>query len=88
MKRSFFILILCAALCLAACAFAIELTFAQTCTEKTSSLTQLYVMGDDGTLQAAQMLPAGTYIKTNGLSAEGKQVLPTALNSTATLTAR
>ena len=72
MKRSFFILILCAALCMAAFASAIELTFAQTCTEKTSSLTQLYVMGDDGTLQTAQMLPAGTYIKTNGLSAEGK----------------
>ena len=72
MKRSFFILILCAALCMAAFASAVELTFAQTCTEKTSSLTQLYVMGDDGTLQTAQMLPAGTYIKTNGLSAEGK----------------
>ena len=72
MKRSFFILILCAALCMAATAFAIELTFAQTCFEKTSSATQLYVMGEDGTLKAAQTLPAGTYIKTNGLSAEGK----------------
>ena len=54
MKRSFFILILCAALCMAVFASAVELTFAQTCTEKTSSLTQLYVMGDDGTLQTAQ----------------------------------
>jgi len=72
MKRRLFILVLCAVLCMAASAFAIELTFAQTCFEKTSSSTQLYVMGEDGTLKPAQTLPAGTYIKTNGLSAEGK----------------
>ena len=72
MKRSFFLIILALALCLAASAFAIELTFAQTCTEKTSSATQLYVEMEDGTLQGQQTLPAGTYIKTNGLSKDGK----------------
>ena len=50
----------------------IELTFAQTCREKISAVTQLYEMGNDGNLQTAQMLPSGTYIKTNGLIAEGK----------------
>ena len=74
MKRRIFLLLLAAALCLATVpASAIELTFAQTCTQKTSRDTQLYVQVEEGgALTPAQTLPAGTYIRTNGLSAEGK----------------
>ncbi len=72
MKRSLFLLLLAAALCIAASAFAVELTFAQTCTEKTTQATQVYVLTDEDTLQPAQTLPAGSYIKTNGLSKDGK----------------
>ncbi len=74
MKRRIILLFLAAALCLAAVpAAAIELTFAQTCTQKTSRDTQLYVQVEEGgALTPAQTLPGGTYIRTNGLSAEGK----------------
>ena len=74
MKRRIILLLLAAALCLTIVpASAIELTFAQTCTEKTSRDTQLYVQVEaGGALTPAQTLPAGTYIRTNGLSAEGK----------------
>ena len=74
MKRRIFLLLLAAALYLSIVpASAIELTFAQTCTEKTSRDTQLYVQVEEGgALMPAQTLPAGTYIRTNGLSAEGK----------------
>lgn len=74
MKRRLILLFLAAALCLTAVpASAIELTFAQTCTQKTSRDTQLYVQVDEGgALAPAQTLPGGTYIRTNGLSAEGK----------------
>ena len=70
MKRRIILLLLAAALCMIiAPASAIELTFAQTCTEKTSRDTQLYVLiGDTDELTAAQVLPAGTYVRTNGLS--------------------
>ena len=74
MKRWIILLLLAAALCMIiAPASAIELTFAQTCTEKTSRDTQLYVLiGDTDELTAAQVLPAGTYVRTNGLSVGGK----------------
>ena len=74
MKRWMILLLLAAALCmLIAPACAIELTFEQTCTQKTSRDTQLYVQVEEGAaLTPAQTLPAGTYIRTNGLSAEGK----------------
>jgi hypothetical protein len=56
-----------------ASASAIELTFAQTCTEKLSRDVQLYVLvGDTDSLTPAQTLPAGTYVRSNGLSAGGK----------------
>lgn len=72
MKCKFFLLFLVLMLCVAASSFAIELTFAQTCKEKTTAETQLYEMSDAGALQPAQTLPAGTYIITNGLIAEWK----------------
>ena len=73
MKRWVFLLTLIAVLCVAASALAISLTFAQTCTEKLSRSVTLYVFveGEDK-LQSAQTLEAGTYVKTNGLSKEGK----------------
>lgn len=74
MKRRVILLILAAALCMIlASASAIELTFAQTCTEKLSRDVQLYVLvGDTDSLTPAQTLPAGTYVRSNGLSAGGK----------------
>ena len=73
MKRWIFLLTLAAVLCIAASAFAISLTFDQTCTEKLSRSVTLYVLveGEDQ-LQSAQTLEAGTYVKTNGLSKDGK----------------
>ena len=61
MKRRIFLLLLAAALCLAIVpASAIELTFAQTCTQKISRDTQLYVQVDEGgALAPAQTLPGG-----------------------------
>ena len=72
MKRCLFLLILAAVLCIALSASAYELTFEQTCTQKTTSATQLYILMDDETLQPAQILPAGTYIRTIGDKRGGK----------------
>ncbi len=73
MKRRIFLLLLAAALCLTAAASAIELTFAQTCWDKTSRDVTLYVRVEEGgSLIAAQTLPAGTYIRPTGDTAEGK----------------
>ena len=73
MKRRIFILVLAAALCITAAAFAIELTWDQTCMQKTSQQTTLYVQIEgESTLTAVQPLPAGTYIRTTGQSVEGK----------------
>ena len=73
MKRRIFLFVLAAVLCLTASALAVELTFAQTCTQKLGQGAQLYVLNESGDgLQAAQNLPAGTYIRTNGMSMEGK----------------
>ena len=80
MKRRVILLILATALCMIlASASAIELTFAQTCTEKLSRDVQLYVLvGDTDSLTPAQTLPAGTYVRSNGLSAGGKTGIPDA----------
>ena len=73
MKRRFFLLVLAAALCVCAAAFAVELTWNQTCFHKTSAATTLYVQidGESG-LTATSALPAGTYIRTTGQTIEGK----------------
>ena len=72
MKRRLFCLILAAALCIAAAASA-DLTFAQTCTEKLARDTTLYTdVEGEANLLASGTLSAGTYVKTNGLSKEGK----------------
>ena len=61
MKRRFFLLIMAAVLCISAGAFAIELTWNQSCTQKTSQATTLYVQIDgQDSLTAANTLPAGT----------------------------
>ena len=72
MKRRVFLLVAAALLCIAAAAFATELTWDQACTQKTSSATMLYVLipGDES-LTATSMLPGGTYIRTTGQSMEG-----------------
>lgn len=73
MKRRFFLCILAAALCVCAAAFAVELTWNQTCYQKTSAATTLYVMIDgEGSLTPTSALPAGTYIRTTGQTIEGK----------------
>ena len=72
MKRRVFLVILAAVLCIAAAASAVELTFSQTCRQKTSRATQLYVDPEgNGNLVASTMLPAGTYLVTNGKSMNG-----------------
>ena len=73
MKRRVFLIIAAAVLCMAANAFAIELTWNQSCMRKTAQATTLYVQIDgEETLTAANTLPAGTYIRTTGQSLEGK----------------
>ncbi len=73
MKRSFFLMILATILIMTAVASAIELTWDQSCTQKTSRETTLYVQIEgEGALTAVQSIPAGTYIRTTGQSAEGK----------------
>ena len=72
MKRRVFLFILAAALCIAAAASAIELTWNQTCMQKTSRAVTLYVHIEGDSLTAANTLPAGTYIRTTGQSMEGK----------------
>ena len=73
MKRRVFLIILAAVLCISAVSYATELTWDQTCTQKTSAATMLYVLIEgDESLTSTSMLPAGTYIRTNGLSMEGK----------------
>ena len=73
MRRRIFLLIMMAVLCVTAGAFAVELTWNQSCTQKTSQATTLYVQIDgQESLTAANMLPAGTYIRTTGRSMEGK----------------
>ena len=70
MKRRVFLIILAAVLCMAAAASALELTFSQTCKQKTSRTTQLYV-DINGELVASTVLPAGTYLITNGTHKDG-----------------
>ena len=71
MKRIVFCIILAAVLCVAAAAFAADLTWNQVCTQKTSAGTQLYAE-IEGQLVPSTFLPAGTYIRTAGGSKDGK----------------
>ena len=72
MKRRVFLIIITAVLCFAAASFAAELTFSQTCRQKTSRATQLYTDPEgNGQLVASTMLPAGTYLITNGKVVDG-----------------
>jgi len=72
MKRLVFLLCtLAAVLCICASAFAISLTWNQTCLYKTSASTQLYVL-IDGELVASSTLGAGTYIRKTGETIDGK----------------
>ena len=73
MKRRVFLFIMAALLCAVSAAFAIELTWNQVCTKKTSKPTDLYVLipGEDK-LTKTSTLPAGTYIRTTGQTMEGK----------------
>ena len=59
-------------LCIAGAASAIELTWNQTCMQKTSRAVTLYVNIEGDSLTAANTLPAGTYIRTTGQTMEGK----------------
>ena len=73
MKHKIGLLVACVFLCLAATAFATELTWDQTCKKKTSAATTLYVKVEDGDgLTATSTLAAGTYIRTTGETVEGK----------------
>ena len=73
MKRKGFLIVLAAALCFAAAASALELTFAQTCWHKLSTDTTLYVQIQPGEpLTAAGTLPAGTYVRPTGDIMDGK----------------
>lgn len=72
MKRWVFLLcMLAAVVCLCTSAFAISLTWNQTCLYKTNASTQLYVM-IDGELRASSTLGAGTYIRKTGETVDGK----------------
>ena len=81
MKRRLFFIILAAALCVTAAAFATELTWNQCCTKKTSSATRLYVEveGEDNLIESG-MLPAGTYVRTTGQTREGKTGISYSVN--------
>lgn len=81
MKRRTALLILVLILCAAAAAFAAELTWDQTCRQKTSSSTTLYTQAGDGSLTATSTLPAGTYIHTTGESLEGKSGISYSANN-------
>ncbi len=71
MKRRVFLIIMAAILSMTAAAFAVELTWNQSCVKKTSQSTTLYV-DINGELTATSDLPGGTYIRTTGQSMEGK----------------
>ena len=77
MKRRVFLIIMAAILSMTAAAFAVELTWNQSCVKKTSQSTTLYV-DINGELTATSELPGGTYIRTTGQSRRGKPAFPTA----------
>ena len=73
MKLKVFLITLAAALCFAAAASALELTFAQTCWHKLATDTTLYVQIQSGDpLTVAGTLPAGTYVRPTGDTMDGK----------------
>lgn len=73
MKFKVFLIVLAAALCFAAAASALELTFAQTCWHKLATDTTLYVQIQSGDpLTAAGTLSAGTYVRPTGDTMDGK----------------
>lgn len=83
MKRGFFLfLILAAVLCVCSSAFAVSLTWNQTCLYKTSSPTTLYVLIDgEDQLRESSTLAAGTYIRKTGQTMDGKTGISYSLNN-------
>ncbi len=81
MKRLLFLLCtLAAVVCLCTSAFAISLTWDQTCLYKLSAPAQMYVM-INGELVASSMLGAGTYIRKTGDTADGKTGISYSVNN-------